>query len=101
MPEIITPSKPNVWKGVPDKNGFTVEQNEAIARLKLRGDWRDVTRWGLPDVYLHRRRIEPERYEQPVYTRYILCPVLGSSHDKRQLRVIAPNGMQEWLPWKK
>lgn len=57
-------------------------------------------RFKLPETFLVQRGTEPKIGDNgmPGFV-MILCPVIGARKDRTKLRVIAPNGSDQWVPW--
>lgn len=95
----ITPSKPDYWQGTAGEGNFTREQ--VLAARQHGETWRRRRlAWGLPatfDVNL----TPPPSYKDPQPEGHIAtCPVVSASRDRTRLCVLAPNGMEAWVPWK-
>jgi len=90
----VTPSRPDYWSGTPlSGSEFTKEQWAAHSRAARMVPYLESR--NLPLVYRHTIMLERGGHE------YHTCPVLGCTRDRTRLKVIAPNGMETYIPWKK
>lgn len=99
MTEFIAPSKHNPWAGGV-ANGFTAAQN-IKSDVMLAATEAARERLGFPESTLVRITLEPKIGDNGMPRQAsILCPVIGARKDKTKLRVIAPDGSDQWVAWK-
>lgn len=99
-PRHISPSAHSPWEGG-TREGYTQAQERKatamagkIAVLRVRGD--------IPATFLVQLPTEPKPGDNmmPGF-RMILCPVIGARRDRTKLLVIAPDGSDQWVAWRK
>jgi len=98
---LVTPSKPDYWHGTPVAGAtFTAEQTAALRKIGSRAQ-ANQRKYQLPAVYDVRLWTEPTAEEPARKQMTFPCPVVSGTRDRTRLCVIAPNGMEQWVEWKK
>ena len=97
---LITPSRPSYWNGTPVE-GSPLTREQQVKATAMRGKLAaNQRRYGLPETFRYRVRAEPKAGQYVGDMLEFECPVMGCTKDRTRLNVIAPNGMETWVPWK-
>lgn len=101
MTRLVTPSRPDFWNGTKVAGEPLTREQQAAVKSRAREIESNLSRYDLPRTYAVRKITEPRRLEDIPQKILITCPVVSATKDRARLKVIAPNGMDTWVEWRR
>ncbi len=95
---IITPSKPDYWRGTNTGGKYTVEQLNVLGRRP--SEFAAAHFRGVPSSYVVRKLAEPKTLQDLPREVQFTCPALAVSKDMKRILVITPSGLEQWVDMK-